>query len=96
MRSFYVYILASCKNGTLYTGVTSTLPRRAWEHRESVTPGFTSRYSVKRLVYVEEHTTAEAAIKREKAIKSWPRRWKIELIERDNPNWFDLYRRFNW
>jgi len=96
MRSFYVYILASCKNGTLYTGVTSNLPRRAWEHRESVTPGFTSRYSVKRLVYVEEHTTAEAAIKREKAIKSWPRRWKIELIERDNPNWFDLYRRFNW
>ena len=96
MRTFYVYILASCKNGTLYTGVTSNLPRRAWEHRESVTPGFTSRYSVKRLVYVEEHTTAEAAIKREKAIKSWPRRWKIELIERDNPNWFDLYRRFNW
>ena len=96
MRTFYVYILASRKDGTLYTGVTSNLPRRAWEHRESVTPGFTSRYSVKRLVYVEEHTTAEAAIKREKAIKSWPRRWKIELIERDNPNWFDLYRRFNW
>ena len=96
MRSFYVYILASSKNGTLYTRVTSNLPRRAFEHREGVMPSFTSRYSVKRLVYVEEHTTAEGAIKREKAIKSWPRRWKIELIEKDNPEWFDLYRRFNW
>jgi putative endonuclease len=96
MRSFYVYILASRKDGTLYTGVTSNLPRRAWEHQEGVTPGFTSRYSVKRLVYVEEHATPESAIKREKAIKSWPRRWKIELIEKGNPEWFDLYRRFNW
>ena len=96
MRTFYVYILASRKDGTLYTGVTSNLPRRAWEHREGATPGFTSRYSVKHLVYVEEHATAESAIKREKAIKSWPRRWKIELVEKDNPNWFDLYRRFNW
>ena len=96
MRTFYVYILASRKDGTLYTGVTSNLPRRAWEHREGATPGFTSRYSVKRLVYVEEHATAESAIKREKAVKSRPRRWKIELVEKDNPNWFDLYRRFNW
>jgi len=96
MRSFYVYILASRKDGTLYTGVTSNLPRRAWEHREGATPGFTSRYSVKRFVYVEEHPTAEAAIKREKAIKSWSRRWKIELIEKDNPEWFDLYRQLNW
>jgi putative endonuclease len=95
MRTFYVYILASRKDGTLYTGVTGNL-RRAWEHRESIIPGFTSRYSVRRLVYVEEHTTAENAIKREKAIKSWPRRWKIALIEKDNPNWYDLYRRFNW
>ena len=96
MRTFYVYILASRKNGTLYTGVTSNLPRRAWEHREGVVPSFTSHYSVKRLVYVEEHTTAEGAIKREKAIKSWPRRWRVELIEKDNPEWFDLYRQFNW
>ena len=96
MRRFFVYILASRKDGTLYTGVTSNLPRRAWEHRESVVSGFTKRYSVKRLVYVEEHATAETAIKREKAIKSWPRQWKIDLIEKDNPNWFDLYRRFNW
>jgi putative endonuclease len=96
MRSFYVYILASRKNGTLYTGVTGNLPRRAWEHREGVTPGFTSRHGVKRPVYVEEHPTAESAIKREKAIKSWPRRWKIELIEKDNPESFDLYRQLNW
>jgi putative endonuclease len=61
-----------------------------------VTPGFTQHYSVKRVVFVEEHATAESVIKREKAIKSWPRRWKIELIESDNPNWFDLHRRFNW
>jgi putative endonuclease len=96
VRKFYVYILASRKDGTLYTGLTSNLPRRAWEHRGAVIPGFTKRYSVKRVVYVEEHATAETAIKREKAIKSWPRRWKIDLIEKDNPNWFDLYRRFNW
>ena len=72
MRTFYVYILASRKDGTLYTGVTSNLPRRAWEHRTSAVRGFTSRYSVKRLVYVEEHSSAEGAIRREKAIKSWP------------------------
>ncbi|MGH6825873.1 GIY-YIG nuclease family protein [Methyloceanibacter sp.] len=95
MRTFYVYILASRKNGTLYTGVTSNLPRRAWEHREGLNKGFTRRHNVKRLVYVEEHAGAEGAIKREKAIKSWPRQWKIELIERDNPEWFDLYRQLN-
>ncbi|HZJ12710.1 MAG TPA: GIY-YIG nuclease family protein [Methyloceanibacter sp.] len=96
MRAFYIYILASRKNGTLYTGVTSNLSRRAWEHREGLNEGFTKRHSVKRLVFIEEHQTAESAIKREKAIKSWPRRWKIELIEKDNPHWFDLYRRLNW
>jgi putative endonuclease len=96
VRTFYVYILASRKNGTLYTGVTSNLPRRAWEHREGIVKGFTRRHNVKRLVFVEQHATAESAIKREKAIKSWSRRWKIELIEKDNPEWFDLYQRFNW
>jgi putative endonuclease len=96
VRAFYVYILASRKDGTLYTGVTSNLPRRSWEHREGAISGFTSRHNVKRLVHMEEHATAESAIRREKAIKSWPRRWKIELIEKDNPNWFDLYRRLNW
>ena len=96
MRTFFVYILASRKNGTLYTGVTSNLPRRAWEHREGLNAGFTKRHNVNRVVFVEEHRTAESAIKREKAIKSWPRRWKIELVEKENPNWFDLYRRLNW
>ena len=93
MRSFYVYILASRKDGTLYT---SNLPRRAWEHKEGAAEGFTKRHNVKRLVFVEQHLTAESAIQGEKAIKSWSRRWKIELIEKENPNWFDLYRRFNW
>jgi putative endonuclease len=96
MRGFYVYILASRKGGTLYTGVTSNLARRAWEHREGMNEGFTKRHSIKRLVFIEEHATAESAIKREKAIKSWPRRWKIDLIEKNNPDWFDLYRRLNW
>ncbi len=95
MRQFFVYILASSKNGTLYTGVTGDLLRRIFEHREAFSPGFTKRHKVKRLVYFEEHTTAEAAIRREKAIKSWPRQWKIDLIEKDNPEWFDLYRRIN-
>jgi putative endonuclease len=88
--------LRAGKNGTLYTGVTSNLARRAWEYREGSNEGFTKRHHVRRLVFIEEHQTAESAIKREKAIKSWPRRWKIELIEKDNPDWLDLYRRINW
>ena len=86
-----VYILASEKNGTLYIGVTSNLPKRAWEHRESVVDGFSRTYGVKRLVYSEFHETMEAAITREKQLKKWNRAWKIELIERDNPDWLDLY-----
>ncbi len=96
MRAFYVYILANRKRGTLYIGVTNDVGRRTWEHRTDAISGFTSRYSVHRLVYVEEHTTALDAIRREKTIKRWPRQWKIELIERDNPEWFDLYKRLNW
>jgi len=95
MRRFYVYILASRKNGTLYTGVTNDIARRVWEHRSGAAHGFTKRYSVKRLVYVEEFRTAEAAIRREKAIKRWPRQWKINAIEHENPEWFNLYRRVN-
>ena len=95
MRRFFVYILASRKNGTLYTGVTNDIARRSWEHRHGATPGFAKRHSVKRLVYVEECPTAAAAIRREKTIKRWPRQWKINAIERDNPEWFDLYRRLN-
>jgi putative endonuclease len=86
----YTYILASKKGGTLYCGVTSDLPRRWFEHREGVTGGFTARYGVKRLVWYEEFAWMIDAIKREKAIKSWPRAWKIDLIEKTNPDWRDL------
>jgi putative endonuclease len=85
-----VYLLASGFRGTLYTGVTSDLLGRVYQHREEVTRGFTSRYGVKRLVWFEPHETMESAIAREKSIKRWQRQWKIELIERDNPTWRDL------
>jgi putative endonuclease len=74
--SGWVYMLASKKGGTIYTGVTSDLPRRIWEHKEGLTGGFTSRYGVKRLVWYEEHPYVVDAIRREKAIKSWPRAWR--------------------
>jgi putative endonuclease len=90
-KQFYVYILASRIGGTLYIGVTSRLVQRTYEHREGVAEGFSKRYGVKRLVYYEAHTTAEAAILREKQMKEWRRAWRIELIERENPNWVDLY-----
>jgi putative endonuclease len=86
-----VYILASKPNGTLYVGVTSDIARRAFEHRSDAVDGFTKRYGVHRLVYVEFHETVPDAIVREKRIKKWNRSWKIELIERDNPEWRDLY-----
>jgi putative endonuclease len=95
MKRFWVYIIASRKNGTLYTGVTSGLARRAWEHRQGAVDGFSSRHRVKRLVYYEEHPTAEAAIQREKNIKHWSRQWKIQLIESTNPAWNDLYLQLN-
>ncbi|MYZ49454.1 GIY-YIG nuclease family protein [Propylenella binzhouense] len=85
----YTYLLASRKNGTLYCGVTSDLPRRIWEHKEGVTGGFTSRYGVTLLVWYEEFPWVVDAIRREKAIKSWPRAWKIALIEAENPDWRD-------
>ena len=86
-----VYILASKRNGTLYTGVTSDVVRRVWQHKSGELEGFTKKYSVKRLVYLEMHDTMEAAIRREKQIKVWKRAWKIALIEHDNPAWRDLY-----
>ena len=86
----YVYILASHRNGTLYVGVTRDLQRRWYEHQENLTPGFTSRYGVKRLVWFEEHALLTAAIQREKNIKKYPRRWKLNLIEELNPDWNDL------
>ncbi len=93
--SYFVYILANGKRGTPYTGVTSDLPRRVWEHRAKVAPGFTSRFAVDRLVYFEALDDAESAIRREKRIKKWPRAWKIRAIEADNPDWRDLYEGLN-
>jgi putative endonuclease len=86
-----VYILASDQNGTLYVGVTTDLMKRVWEHQNNVVPGFTKRYSVHDLVWYEMHDSMESAIAREKAIKEWKRRWKLKLIERENPEWKDLY-----
>jgi putative endonuclease len=90
-HSYWVYILASDRNGTLYVGVTNDLYRRVMEHREGLVPGFTKRYCVKRLVYFEEHGHVEAAIAREKSIKRWRRAWKLQLIEQANPQWRDLW-----
>src|SRR5262245_58120923 len=85
-----VYMLASKRNGTLYTGVTSNLPARIYQHRNGVLPGFTREYGVKLLVWFEVHDTMEGAIVREKRIKKWNRAWKLELIEAANPEWRDL------
>jgi len=90
LRSYYVYILASKKNGTLYVGITNDLERRVFEHRYEIVPGFTKRYGVKTLVYFEETNDVINAIEREKQLKWWKRRWKIELIESQNPGWKDL------
>jgi len=91
-----VYILASGRNGTLYTGVTSDLIRRVYEHREEIMPGFTSKHGVKRLVWFEQHGTMEQAITREKRIKKWNRAWKLRLIEESNPRWRDLAEDFGF
>lgn len=88
---FYVYILASQKNGTLYIGVTSDLRKRIWEHKEGTAEGFTKKYNVKNLVYYEIFDDAENAIHREKRLKKYKRDAKIKLIEKNNPNWNDLY-----
>jgi putative endonuclease len=90
MRQPCVYILASKRNGTLYVGVTADAPRRIAEHQSDAVDGFSKRYGVHRLVYAEFHDTMLDAIQREKAIKKWRREWKIELIERANPEWRDL------
>ena len=90
-KNYYVYILASGRNGTLYVGVTNDLVRRVWEHKEHVAPGFTKRHDVTRLMWYEHHNLIEYAIAREKQIKAWKRAWKIELFRDTNPNWDDLY-----
>jgi putative endonuclease len=86
-----VYLMASKRNGTLYVGVTSNLVRRVSQHKNGSLSGFTERYAVKRLLWYELHGTMESAISREKRIKNWKRAWKLELIEKNNPEWRDLY-----
>jgi putative endonuclease len=90
-KTSYVYMLASALNGSLYVGVTSDLVKRVWQHKEGLADGFTKRYAVKKLVWYEVHTDIMEAIRREKQIKKWERRWKVELIEGANPYWRDLY-----
>ena len=90
MGQYYVYILASKRNGTLYIGVTSNLVRRAWEHKNDVVEGFTKKYGVHQLVWYEVADTPNAAITREKQLKKWSRAWKLKLIEEKNPHWKDL------
>ena len=90
-KSYYVYILASKKNGTLYIGVTSELAKWVWQHKNKVADGFTAEYDVDKLIYFEETSDALAAITREKQLKKWNREWKIRLIEETNSEWRDLY-----
>ncbi len=89
--TYYVHILASRRNGTLYVGVTNDLLRRVFEHKQGDAEGFTKRYRIHRLVYYEAHQEVYRALQREKNIKHWPRAWKLALIEKDNPQWLDLY-----
>jgi putative endonuclease len=90
-RVGYVYMVASKRYGTLYTGVTSDLVRRVWEHRSAAVDGFTKTHGVKRLVWFETHEEIYEALAREKQIKEWKRNWKIELIQKTNPLWLDLF-----
>ena len=91
MTNHYVYVMASKRNGTLYTGVTVDLIRRVYEHKNNIIKGFTSKYNVHNLVYYEHHEDYWEAANKEKRIKNWKRQWKIELIEKQNPHWQDLY-----
>ncbi len=91
MKQYYVYILASKKNGTLYIGVTNNLLKRVYEHKNNLIEGFTKKYSVHNLVYYEVYSNIYDAIAREKRMKKWKRKWKIELIEKSNPQWMDLF-----
>lgn len=91
MKLYYIYILASKRNGTLYIGVTLDLKRRIYEHKNDLADGFTKRYGVHILVYFEETSDINSTIQREKQMKAWKRKWRLELIEENNPNWIDLY-----
>jgi len=88
---YYVYILCSQRNGTLYVGITNNLSRRVYEHKNKLVKGFTEKYGVNKLVYSEAYEEVRDAIHREKCLKKWNRIWKIRLIEKDNPNWQDVY-----
>jgi putative endonuclease len=90
INQYYVYILSSKKNGTLYVGVTNDLIRRVGEHKESLVEGFTNKYKINKLVYFETYNDINEAVLREKRLKKWNREWKIRLIESINPNWDDL------
>ncbi|MCK4635914.1 MAG: GIY-YIG nuclease family protein [Candidatus Moranbacteria bacterium] len=90
-KNYFIYILASRKNGVLYTGVTSDLKNRVWQHKNKVVGSFTSKYFVGRLVYYEQTENILSAIEREKVLKKWKRQWKIDLFKKENPEWKDLY-----
>ncbi|MFH1700776.1 MAG: GIY-YIG nuclease family protein [Candidatus Zixiibacteriota bacterium] len=91
MKQYYVYIMASERNGTLYIGITNDLVRRVLEHKNDLIEGFTKKYGVHKLVYFEHTADVESSIAREKQVKKWNRKWKLRLIEESNPNWNDLY-----
>jgi len=93
--AFYVYILASERNGTLYVGMTDNLVQRVWEHRNDLREGFTRRYGVKKLVWHETHESRDATFARERQIKKWNRIWKLQLIEQTNPQWLDRWAEIN-
>lgn len=91
MKNYYVYILTTKRNGTLYTGVNNNLLRRIVEHKRKINKGFTDKYNVNKLVWYEQTNDVRIAIQREKQIKRWLRKWKLELIEESNPDWKDLF-----
>ncbi len=95
-RTYYVDVLASERNGTLYVGVTNDIARRLEEHRNRLVPGFTRKYGINRLVHCELFESVSAAIQREKTLKKWPRKWKLDLIESTNPQWRDLSEDHLW
>lgn len=91
MKSYWIYILCSKRNGTLYIGITNNLERRIYEHKNKISSNFPSRYAVNMLVYAEEYSDVRDAIDREKQLKKWNRQWKLRLIEENNPDWVDLF-----
>lgn len=91
MKSYFVYIMASKRNGTLYIGYTSDLARRVYEHKSGAIEGFSKKYGLKQLVYYETYEDVRLAQQRERSLKRWNRKWKLELIEKNNPRWRDLY-----